>query len=379
MNMNDASLAIIGCGSIGSMAFWQASKHTESVLAFESETPGHADSAVGGDSRLFRVSYRGNTEYHSMLQNARNGWLRLEQESGKSVFNRCGGLYLGDPNGDYLPDLLGSIRRNGIDYEQLSEAEVRARFPEHHLENGEAGIFEPSAGFLKTHEAVAAAVDVGVSNGARVQAHAPIDAIEETSHGVKLISGDKSWTADQVLITAGAGSRHLLPESLRAETHVRRIFLTWFLMKQGSPERFRPEQFPIFVHILNHMSMYGAPSIDDYMVKATLDDRSMPIDDVRDELRTLSTGEKLETEATIQQFLPGLNPSIARIGVHFDLYSSDKKALVGRVPGSQRQFIATGFSGTGFKMASEAGRAIVEQIFGDDHAVPTYWDPARLQ
>ena len=221
--------------------------------------------------------------------------MRLEQESGKSVFNRCGGLYLGAPNGDYLPDLLGSIRRNGIDYEQLSEAEVRARFPEHHLENGEAGIFEPSAGFLKTHEAVAAAVDVGVSNGARVQAHAPIHAAnrqEETSHGVKLISGDKSWTADQVLITAGAGSRHCCPKAFGPKTHVRRIFFDLAgLMKQGSPERFRPEQFPIFVDLVTcHMSMYGAPSIDDYMVKATLDDRSMPIDDVRDELRTLSTG-----------------------------------------------------------------------------------------
>ncbi|MGO1809400.1 MAG: FAD-dependent oxidoreductase [Canibacter sp.] len=376
--MNDAALAVIGCGTIGSMAFWQASKKTDSVVAFEAETPGHAESAVGGDSRLFRVSSRGTTEYHSMLQNARKGWLSLEEESGKSIFNKCGGLYLGDPDGDYLPDLLRSIRRGGIEHEQLSKSEIQERFPQHRLEDGEAGIFEPSAGFLKTHEAVAAAVDVAESNGARVQTHAPIDAIEETRNGVKLISGNNSWTADKVLIAAGAGSQHLLPESIRTETHIRRIFLTWFLMNTSSPEHFRPDQFPIFVHILGKMSMYGAPSIDDYMVKATLDDRSKPVDEVRGAMHTLSQAEKLETEETIRQFLPGLNPSIARIGVYSDLYSSDNRAFVGRLPGTERQFIATGFSGIGFKMASEAGRAIAEQIFGDDDAVPTYWSPSRV-
>lgn len=376
--MNDVSLAIVGCGTIGSMALWHASTRTDSVVAFESERPGHADSAVGGDSRLFRVSYRGKSEYHAMLQRAREAWLALENESGRSVFEQCGGLYLGQTQGDYIPDLLGCIERNGIDHEYLSAAEIRDRFPQHRVGDDESGIFEPEAGFLKTHAAVAAAVGVAESNGAEVVSHAPIDSVTETADGVRIVSGGKSWTADRVLIAAGAGSKHLLPEPLRTRTHVRRIFLTWFLMRDGDPERFRPEHFPIFTHILGGATMYGAPTIDDYMVKATLDDRSLPVDEAGGELRTLSAAETLETEATIERFLPGLDPSIARYGVYRDLYSADKQALVGRVPGSSRLHLATGFSGTGFKMASEAGRLIAESILGDERAVPGYWDPARL-
>ena len=44
----DGKLAVIGLGSIGSMALWQASRLTDSVTGFEAQAPAHGRSAVGG-------------------------------------------------------------------------------------------------------------------------------------------------------------------------------------------------------------------------------------------------------------------------------------------------------------------------------------------
>ena len=43
----DGKLAVIGLGSIGSMALWQASRLSDSVVGFEAQSPAHARSAVG--------------------------------------------------------------------------------------------------------------------------------------------------------------------------------------------------------------------------------------------------------------------------------------------------------------------------------------------
>jgi glycine/D-amino acid oxidase-like deaminating enzyme len=49
--MADGKLAVIGLGSIGSMALWQASRLSDSVTGFEAASPAHGRSAVGGDTR----------------------------------------------------------------------------------------------------------------------------------------------------------------------------------------------------------------------------------------------------------------------------------------------------------------------------------------
>ena len=79
--MTDGKLAVVGLGSIGSMALWQASHLSDSVTGFEAASPAHGRSAVGGDPRLFRMIYRGNPNYYPILQRSRDLWAQLEAET----------------------------------------------------------------------------------------------------------------------------------------------------------------------------------------------------------------------------------------------------------------------------------------------------------
>ena len=93
--------------------------------------------------------------------------------------------------------------------------------------------------------------------------------------------------------------------------------------------------------------MYGAPCLDGATVKATLDGRGAPASNPEELARELTAAELAETELTVREFLPGLVPSIVRSDAYPDLYTADRRPLIGTVPDRPRTYVATGFSGAG--------------------------------
>ena len=91
-------------------------------------------------------------------------------------------------------------------------------------------------------------------------------------------------------------------------------------------------------------------------VKATLDGRGTPAADADTIARELTPAEVRESIETVQAFLPGLIPEIVRSDAYPDLFTSDSTGLLGPLPGSDRIYCATGFSGTGFKIVVGARR-----------------------
>jgi sarcosine oxidase len=324
--MLDGKLAVIGLGAIGSMALWQASRLSDSVVGFEAQSPGHARSAVGGDTRLFRMTYLGMPDYYPILQRSRSLWAELEAESGQDILTRCGGLSIGTVDGPYIPGLLEIARLNGAEHEILSRETMAERYPQHNLRPDDCAVFDPHGGALRTDRAVTAAVAAAQSNGAVVHTNTPIDSITEVDHGVVVRSGDKSWTFENVIVSSGGWSQRLMPDYLKKATETRRIFLSWFVARDAAA--FSPEKFPVFTRISGKRSMYGAPSVDGVTVKATLDRRSVPAPGADSDPRELTTAEIAETVETVTEFFPGLFPNIVRSDAFPDLYTKDGHPLL---------------------------------------------------
>ncbi|MBC9824070.1 FAD-dependent oxidoreductase [Terrabacter sp. MAHUQ-38] len=360
------------------MALWQASKLGVAPVGFEAMAPAHPRSAVGGDSRLFRMTYRGEHNFYPVLQTAERLWRRLEEESGQEILNQCGGLSIGETDGRYLPALLDSIRRTGAPHEILDRDEMARRYPQHRLSAGESGILDPRAGFLRTDRAVLSAVEVARENGAAVVKDAQVREVTELSDGVRITTDKDSWTFDRVIVASGSGSGAVLPPFLQRHVQPKRIFLTWFTARDA--KQFVPEAFPIFIRITGDRSLYGAPTVDGVTVKATLDGRGKPTPDPATMARELSHAEVAESLETVQEFLPGLVPEIVRSDAYPDLYTSDETGLLGPLPGSDRIYCATGFSGAGFKMASAFGAIAASEVLGQGPLVDglDFLRPARF-
>ncbi|MDR6416940.1 N-methyl-L-tryptophan oxidase [Pseudarthrobacter sulfonivorans] len=358
----DGKLAVIGLGSIGSMALWQASRLSDSVTGFEAHAPAHARSAVGGDTRLFRMIYRGIPDLHPILERSRTLWAELEAETGQNILTRCGGLSIGTKDGPYLTALLETTRANGADHEILSREAMAERYPQHNLRPDDIAVYDPHAGSLRTDRAVTAAVAAAQANGATVHTNTPIDSITETADGVIITSGDKSWTFENVIVSSGGWSQRLMPDYLKAATETKRCFLTWFVARDAS--EFSPEKFPVFIRISGDRSMYGAPAVDGATVKATLDGRGGPTPNADSVPRDLTSAEISETMETVTEFFPGLFPNIVRSDAFPDLFTSDGKPLIGHVNEESKICFATGFSGQGFKMATGFGEIAACEALG---------------
>lgn len=360
--MTDGKLAVIGLGSIGSMALWQASRLSDSVTGFEAASPAHGRSAVGGDTSLFRMLYRGNPGYYPILERSRGLWADLEAETGQNILTRCGGLSVGTANGPYLSALLETTRITGAEHVILSREEMAERYPQHNLRPSDIAVYDPHAGALRTDRAVTAAVAAAEANGATIHANTPIDSITETADGVVITSGEKSWTFENVIVSSGGWSQQLLPDYLKAATQSKRVFLTWFVAKDGA--EFTPDRFPVFIRIHEDRSMYGAPAVDGVTVKATLDGRGGPSPDPYAVPRELTPGEITETTETVTEFFPGLFPNIVRSDAFPELFTTDGHPLLGRLNERNRIYCATGFSGGGFKNATGFGEIAAHEALG---------------
>ncbi|WP_120521049.1 N-methyl-L-tryptophan oxidase [Arthrobacter celericrescens] len=360
--MTDGKLAVIGLGSIGSMALWQASRLSDSVVGFEAATPAHGRSAVGGDTRLFRMIYRGNPDFYPILQRSQRLWAELEAETGQDILTRCGGLSIGTANGPYINAVLETTKATGAEHQLLSHQELAERYPQHNLRPDDVAVYDPNAGALRTDRAVTAAVAAAEANGATVHRNTPVDSITETNDGVIVTAGGKSWTFENVIVASGGWSRRLMPDYLENATETKRIFLSWFVANDAS--QFTPEKFPIFIRIYEDRSMYGAPAVDGVTVKATLDGRGKPTPDPDAVPRDLTAAEIEETTDTVSEFFPGLIPNIVRTDAFPDLYTKDSQPLLGPISDGSRIYCATGFSGAGFKNATGFGYIAAREALG---------------
>jgi sarcosine oxidase len=376
----DGELAVIGLGSVGSMALWQAARRfggrAGAVAGFEARTAGHTRSAVGGDTRLFRMTYRADVDYSPLLERANVLWAELEDATGLEVLNRCGGLSIGPRDGEYLPKLLATATANDTPVEFLDHDELESRYPQHRLRRDDCALFDPRAGFLRTDRAVLAATKAAREAGAEVLEDTAIDELREERDAVVLRSGTRTWRFERVIVAAGSWSAHLLPPSIATAVHPRRIYLTWFLARE--PEVFAPERFPVFIRIESDRSLYGAPSTDGVTVKVTLDGRSSPAEHADRIARELTEQEIAETHETVREFLPGLEPSIVRADAYPDLYTEDHVPVLGSLPGRPRTVLATGFSGLGFKIAPASAAAAVAIAAGEPTPGLAAFHPARF-
>lgn len=357
--MTDGRLAVIGLGSVGSMALWQAAKLSDGIVGFEARTPAHGRSAVGGDSRLFRMTFREPHDLSPLLESSLGLWKELEADSGQEILTQCGGLALGDRRGGYVDAIVRNARATGIPHTVLDAAALRARYPQHRVGDDDAAVLDPRAGFLRTESAVLSAVAAAECTGAHVMTSTPVDALHEDAHGVRVLSGSSHWTFERVIVATGGWSRHLLPAPIAAAVTPHRIFLTWF--RARNPVCYSPKRFPVFGRIQDRMSMYGTPSLDGATVKATLDGRGRPAASADELARGLTDAEVTESELTVRRFLPGLMPRIVRSDSYPDLYTADRRPLIGTLAGRPRTYLATGFSGTGFKIAPGVGALVARR------------------
>lgn len=360
LNRRQYDVAVIGLGTMGSMALWQLAKAGVNAIGVEQFAVGHDRGGAGGESRIFRVAYKEGPEYVPLLVRSRELWLELNTISPSPIFHTCGALTIGHPEHSDLSQVFKSIEQFGLDHRVLSISGMAGTYPQHRLLEGEVGIFDPAGGLLIPQQAVEAAVGAAKNHGATVLEQTEVLDIDDDATGVVIATDSGTIHVRHAVVAAGVWSKKLLPgRSGRFE--IRRSVLHWFGTKD--PALFVPDRFPVGIRRSGPDSNFSFfPTLDGSELKCNLHIDKSAVADPDDFDGTISDEYSEFVKDQINGLVRGLDPGRVRAKGYLDGYSADNHPFFGDVPGHDNLTVLSGFSGHGFKIAPGIGEAVAEHV-----------------
>jgi sarcosine oxidase len=353
-------VVVIGCGGIGSAAaYWLARRAGADVLAVEQFALGHDRGSSQDHSRIIRRSYH-DPSYTKLAGPAYALWSEIEAESGVQLIFRTGGLDLELIGTTGLKDLshcAQTMAADGIPYDDLSAADVMARWPQFHLPGNARGLYQADAGLVDARKANAVHIALARLRGAEIRDRLPVRAIHARDSSVDVVTDDGVFSAAHMVIAAGAWTNDLLQHfGIRWPLTVTQEQVTYFATPHV--RQFAPDRFPIWIWRAPE-EFCGFPIYGEVATKAGQD---VGGEVVTAETRTFEANAA--TSARLVHFLETYIPDFLGPEVYTKtcLYTMppDRHFVIDSVPGYPRVTVAVD-AGHAFKFATLLGR-ILSQV-----------------
>jgi sarcosine oxidase subunit beta len=351
-----AEVVVVGGGVNGaSLAYALAARGVRGVTLVEQAAL--ASGASGRSSALVRMHYTNEWD-------ARLAWASFpvfrdwpQVMGGEPVFTRTGFLNLvGPEHAESLRKNVAMLRGIGVDTVALTPAELKALQPFMNVEDVGAAAYEPESGYASPADVVEGFGRRARELGARVLPWTPVTAIARRGSrvaGVETAAG--RIEAPVVVVVAGAWALRLcraLALALPARTKAIDTVLVTRPAELAAPHMtvidtiqatyFRPES--------GILTIVGVPCAE-YDVDPDTLAAGLPA-------HAAGEGARILTHR-----IPAMEgATLARGFRAFDLYSADRHAILDRVDGVEGLYLATAFSGAGFKIAPAVGTCMAELI-----------------
>ncbi|WP_439107518.1 N-methyl-L-tryptophan oxidase [Congregibacter sp.] len=363
MGKQTADILVAGVGGCGASALYHLARQGHRVIAFDRIDPRHERGSSHGETRVIRQAYFEHPDYVPLLRRAYDLWRELEEESHEALMDLCGLLMIGPPGGEILGGSRLAAERYGVPVEDISIADCGERFPAFSIPEGSDVLWEPSGGYLKVEDCVRSYARLAQKHGATLNTDEFIVGFQSTGAGVDVQTNRGEYSADRLVLTAGAWAPALLPAVAKAANlHVLRKVLAWYPRQEASPV----PQSTFFIE-LPHGSYYGFPCIDGKTVKLAEHSGGSRLDNPLALDRSLRPGDASGPGKLIDDIFPSLSPNPLRHDVCMYTMSDDGHFIIDRDPDNENVVFATGFSGHGFKFMSAMG-AVMAELAVDDHS-----------
>ena len=358
---NTCDVAIAGLGAMGSAAAYALARRGCRVIGFDRFRPPHAFGSSHGESRIIREAYFEQPFYVPLVRRAFARWREIEQESGKPLLLRCGGISIGREDSAIVTGARASAQMHAVPFEQLSAAEIQRRFPAWRVPEEMVAIWDPGASVLNPERCIDTLLALAAAHGARLAYEEPVMSWQATAGGgVELRTSAGVYHARHLLLTTGgwlAGDADLPLTVERNAVH-------WFA-PASRPELLRADCFPLFLLEVAPSPApvaYGFPDLG-AGVKAAWHHQGelTSADAVR---RTVDAGEIESVRRVLREFLPDANGDWIKSTVCTYTNTPDLDFMIDAHPRHPRGevLIVSACSGHGFKFAPAIGDILADLV-----------------
>jgi monomeric sarcosine oxidase len=362
-----ASITVVGAGVFGSWAAYSLLRKGFNVTIVDAWGPAHSRSSSGDETRVIRSTYGANEIYFDLNVKALALWKNLQERTGRQIFHNTGVLWLCyQEKCDVVDDSLQFAKKHKMEYEYLSQSDVKKRFPQIRVDDLHHAWFDPFGGYLHARESVQLVNQLFIKEGGHyIQAHAlPGKSTGNRLADLQLSDGNK-LRSDVYLFACGSWLGKLFPQELRDIITCTKQEVYYFGVPAEKALAF--EKLPVWVDVDGKDFYYGIPGNSYRGFKLGVDIRGLEFDP--------TNGERLpspETLAKARQFIahrfPDLrNAPLTETRVCPYENSPDGNFIFDLLPGTSNAFILGGGSGHGFKHGPALGGLVADALIDGDN------------
>jgi len=357
-------IAIAGAGVFGLSAACELALRGHDVVVHEADFnfPG-LRAASRDESKALRHEYGHETAvYAPWVSRARELWIDLERETGRSIFHQSGFLALSSGQfepGSWEYDSFRVLSDLGLPVESWDPQAAIARFPGFKKEGLSFATYNPDAGWLDPMEALPALAARAENRGVRIDKNSRLESIP--------VAG-----ADAVLLANGAWLDRFLTE-LDWPIAVTRQHEAYF--QPLNPVQYEKDAMPFWCADIETDGFYGFPMHPTKRTVKVACHVPGPRVDAEDD-RGPDARAQEAVEACVEKRLIGIGESLPGRSC-FYTNSPDNRFVFDSWPGKSGVFVAGCGSGHAFKFGPLLGEWAANLVEGKE--VPAWFrmDVAR--
>ena len=346
---------VIGVGAMGSATLYNLAKRGRRVLGLEQFDIPHAEGSSHGVNRIIRLAYYEHPSYVPLLRRAYELWSEIESIAGEQLIYKTGSIDTAPAGHEVFEGSLESCLLHDIPHRVLNHAQINEQFPGYQLPVGHMGILQQDGGFVLSERSIVAYANAAMSEGAEIHAREVVSGWEPDQGGVRIFTDRGEYTAERLIITAGAWSSGLIP-ILEGLAVPERQVLAWLQPIDGS--LYTPEVFPVFNAYFDEGRYYGFPVFGIPGFKVGRYHHLEEIIDLDSTIKTVNGEDEALLRSAVKKYFPKANGTTMTLKTCMFTNTPDEHFIVDSLPGNTQVVVAAGFSGHGFKFASVIGEIL---------------------
>jgi sarcosine oxidase len=379
-----ADVIVVGLGAMGSAVAWQLAHRGARVLGIDRHAPPHDRGSSHGLTRVTREAVGEGEAYAPLVRRSHAIWRELEAALAADptllfegpLMMRTGVLVIGPAGSDtaFVARTRAVAQAFDVPHEALTAAELRRRWPQFHIDDAEAGCFEPGGGVVYPERCIAAQLAMARRAGAQLLTNEPVQAIQPEGGAFRVDTAQGTHHAAQVLVTAGAwlpglAAAHGLPwaRGLR----VLRQVLHWLEPEPGREADFEAGRCPTFIVTRGERyedTFYGMPLVDGsggVKVGTEQFEHAATPDTVGRDVAEAETADLFER--LVRPRMSGLSGHALRRSTCLYTMAGDGRFRIGESEPGLTWMSAC--SGHGFKHSAALGEALAERLLQGRSAI----------